>query len=110
MFRMSEKEKLEQIGEAVEVYSRLRGELSHITEKMTKTQQSYAFANQQFATLRVENGKLILQPSGNPNQPRDLEGLLNAHELVDLITERNRLNSELAEATARLRALAPHLL
>jgi len=111
MFRMSEQEKREQIGEAVEVYSRLKGELNHINEKLAHAQQDYAVASQVFGNLHVDNGKLIVPPQAYQAQSaRSLEGLLNYTQLVELLTERDRLNAELGGAAARLKALAPHLL
>jgi hypothetical protein len=46
MFCMSEAEQLEQIGALVKEYSHLKGLLAHVTEKLQRTQQAFAFASQ----------------------------------------------------------------
>jgi hypothetical protein len=114
MYCMSEHEKYEQVGRLAEEYSELKGHLAHVQEKLSLAQQDYVAASQgpQGVTgLRVMNGKLVAGPSPQSgNRQRDLEHLLNSHQLIEVLEERNRLQKEIAEKAARLKALAPHLL
>lgn len=41
MYCMSEHEKFEQVGLLAEEYSKLKGELNHVDEKMARTQRAY---------------------------------------------------------------------
>jgi hypothetical protein len=111
---MSEHEKYEQVGRLAEEYSRLKGELNHVNEKANRCQQAYQFAGQAFPHITVVDGKLVVtNPQLTRNfQPQgaELAALLSAHELSELLTERERLNREVKETGDRLRALAPHLL
>ncbi len=112
---MSEEEKYEQVGRAAEHYSHLKGELNHVQEKLNRAFMEMQFLvqqNQIFQTLKAEGGKVTYVP---PPQLRgqalhSFEGLLNHHELVHVLEEKQRLAAELHEATERLKALAPHLL
>jgi ABC-type phosphate transport system auxiliary subunit len=108
---MSEHEKELQIGKLAEEYSNLKGELNHVSEKMTRAQQAYQqLANlNAFNTLRVINGILVanLPPQ---NLQRNVEGLLGTDELKHFVAEKERLNTELRQLAERLKALAPHLL
>jgi len=106
---MSENENLEQIGRAVEEYSRLKGEVNHIQEKLNKCQSDFALASQLLPFLRVQDGKLIV-PAQLPNQQTSLDGILNVHQLIEVLGEKERLVSDLNAATTRLKALAPNLL
>jgi len=109
---MSDEEKLLQVGRLAEEYSKLKGELSHVTEKAAATQRAYAFAAQGFPNIRVQGDKLVIQSQGaiRGQIPAELSALLNEHQLLELINERERLTRELKETGDRLRALAPHLL
>ena len=109
MFCMSETEKLEQIGRLAEEYSKLKGELNHVTEKCTKAAQAYSFAAQQFQTF-VAVGDKVMSRSQPGTQLAVLDSLLNQHQLVEVLNERERLTKEVKETGDRLRALAPHLL
>jgi len=111
MFCMSETEKYEQVGRLAEEYSKLRGELNHVNEKLTRTQQDYQQLSNPntFNNLRIANGALILQLAAN-QLSRNVDGLLGADELKHFIAERDRLNKKLAEVRERLMGLAPHLL
>ncbi len=114
MFCMSENEKYEQVGRLAEEYSELKGHLAHLQEKLNLAQQDYVAAAQGpqgVNGLRVMDGKLIAGPSPHTgNRQRDLEHLLDTHQLTELIEEKNRLLKEIAEKGERLKALAPHLL
>ena len=111
MFCMTENEKLEQIGRAAEEYSHLKGRLNHVNEKLTQAQAAYQFLGQiqNFQNLRVQDGRLV-NPAQYGAPPQSLEGLLNTCELVEVLTEQQRLSAELANSGTRLKALAPHLL
>jgi len=110
MFCMSEQEKREQIGKLAEEYSEVKGKLNHLAEKLSRAQSDYQILGQaqNFNNLRVDGGKLVFQAA--PSNQRVLENLLNSNQLVELLTERDRLNGELREISERLKALAPHLL
>jgi hypothetical protein len=111
---MTEHENAEQIGRLAEEYSHTRGKLNHVSEKLNHFYIScQAIGNQQvFQILRVENGKLLFNspPGYPPNQVKNLEGLLNHSQLIEVIEEKQRLANELESLAERLRALAPHLL
>jgi|HubBroStandDraft_1064217.scaffolds.fasta_scaffold98129_1 hypothetical protein len=112
MFCMSEEEKLLQVGRLAEEVSKLKGELNHLNEKLARTVQAYAFAGQNMAQIFTQGGHLMIrsQPGRMIGQPQlDLNALLSAHELDELLGERERIGTELKGATDRLRALAPHL-
>jgi hypothetical protein len=110
MFCMSEQEKYEQVGRLAEEYSHLRGQLNHVSEKLSRAHAAYQFAAASFQNLRLIDGK-IAGPS-NPQQrgTPDLSDLCNFQQLTELFEERDKLNRELADKSTRLKALAPHLL
>jgi hypothetical protein len=103
---MSEHEKLLQVGRLAEEYSKLKGELNHFEEKLNHANRSYQYVSQSFTSLSLQNGILTVL---NPRSGGDLKGLLNEHELHEVLQERDRLRAELEESRTRLRALAPHL-
>jgi chromosome segregation ATPase len=107
---MSEQEKREQIGKLAEEYSEVKGKLIQLGEKLSKAHSDYQLLGQaqNFNNLRIDGGKLVFQAA--PSSQRALENLLNSSQLVELLTERDRLNGELKEISERLKALAPHLL
>jgi len=108
---MSEEEKLLQVGRLAEEYSKLRGELHLIEEKVARTGQAYAHATQSFQTLSVRDGKLFASPQpGRPTGTIELQHLLDEHQLVELLVHRENLRGEVKETGERLKALAPHLL
>lgn len=107
---MSENEKLEQIGRLAEEYSHLKGQLNHVVEKLNHAQACYQVLSNPgtFQGLRAQNGKLIIpQQYGVP--PKDMGGLLNHSQLVEVLEEKERLSKEIQAVTERLRAVAPHL-
>jgi hypothetical protein len=106
---MSEHEKLEQIGALVEELSQLKGHLAHITEKLQRAQQVYAFLGQNFQTVRVHDGKLQVQAPRPGFPPAPFHALLDEPQLVEALSERDRLNGEIKGLTDRLKPLAPHL-
>ena len=108
---MSEHEKQIQIGKLAEEVSRLRGELNHINEKLQRANSAYVRMQQSggFTTWKVVDGKLVI-PINNQYKPAfEAEGLLNAHQLIEILEEKQKLDKELAETTERLKGLAPHL-
>jgi hypothetical protein len=107
---MSEQEKREQIGKLAEEYSEVKGKLIQLGEKLSKAHSDYQLLGQaqNFNNLRVDGEKLVFQAA--PSSQRALENLLNSSQLIELLTERDRLNGELKEISERLKALAPHLL
>ncbi len=114
IFCMSDNEKFEQVGRLAEEVSRLKGELNHINEKLTRAFFAYQFLTQGQSpgNWRVDNGKVVAPAAGrNQSQPLpQLEALLNEHELIEVIEKRQKLTLELQGATDRLKGLAPHLL
>lgn len=112
MFRMSDEEKILQIGKAVEEYSRLKGELNHVQEKINLAQQSYVIVGQNISAFRIQDGKLMAPPSPQHGraQQQTVDGLLSTRELIEVLETKERLTAEVNGAAARLRALAPHLL
>jgi hypothetical protein len=106
---MSEHEKFEQVGRLAEEYSHLKGQLNHVTEKVTRTQHAYTYIGQNFQSLQLVNDKLVMtnQGYGSPASP---DVLLGHHELLEAFRERARLTEEVNEVAGRLKALAPHLL
>jgi hypothetical protein len=109
---MSEQEKREQIGKLAEEYSEVKGKLIQLGEKLSKAHSDYQLLGQaqNFNNLRIDGGKLVFQAApSSPNQ-RVLDNLLNSNQLIELLTEKDRLNGELKEISERLKALAPHLL
>jgi len=103
---MSEHEKYEQVGRLAEEYSTLKGHLAHVQERLNKAQGAYGTAARVFQTIRVEGEKLIVASA----PPQNIDGLLNNHELLEALKERDRLNGEIKAVADRLRPLAPHLL
>ena len=111
MYAMTEHEKDEQIARLVEEVSRLRGELNHINEKLNQAYLAYSAVSQgQTAnSWSVKDGKLVVPVRQPQMPPVKLEALLNYHQLVEVLDGKQRLTSELSEATKRLSGLAPHL-
>jgi hypothetical protein len=112
IWHMSENEKYVQVGRLAEEVSHAKGKLAHVNEKLTRAQGDYTYAvhQQVYPNLKAIDGRLII-PNIYPGQPpRNLEGLLSTHELIQVLEEKQRLMSELAELSARLKTLAPHLL
>jgi hypothetical protein len=108
---MSDNEKLVQIGRAAEEYGNFKGQLNQVREKIGHALQDYQLAAQVFPNLRAENGKLVFPHAAHMgNQPRSLDGLLNASQLTELLAEEERLSIELNAAATRLKGLAPNLL
>lgn len=112
MFCMTEHEKREQIGMLAEEVSRIKGELNHINEKLTKALAAYqAMAGpRNINNWVVQNDKVVVVPQAQPSPNIDLGALLNVHELKEVLEHKEHLTSELKIATDRLRGLAPHLL
>jgi hypothetical protein len=110
---MSEHEKFEQVGRLAEEYSKLKGELNHVDQKAANCHRAYQFAASAFPYITVQNDQLFVNPQATRNfQPQvaDLPALLGAHQLLELLKERDRLRAELQETGDRLKALAPHLI
>lgn len=112
MFCMSEEEKFMQIGRLAEEYSRFKEELNHVEKKVARVRQVYIFTTQNFQNLLVQGDKLVATPEPGIMQqpPADFHALLNMHELIELLNERERLRCEVKEIGDRLRTLAPHLI
>lgn len=111
MFGMSDHEKLEQLGKMVEDYSQLKGQLNHANELLSKANGEYQLVSNAFQSLRVSEGRLVCPPLPQTgNQQRILSHLLSSAQLVELLTERDRLIQEVRAAGDRLRTSAPHLI
>ncbi len=109
---MSEHEKYEQVGRVAEEYSKVKGELNHVTEKLSRAGQAYQQVGPTTIHLVFQGEKLFappLAPYRNPGPP-DYGALLNEAELKHAVHEKTRLTAELAELRGRLTSLAPHLL
>jgi hypothetical protein len=107
MFCMSEQEKYEQVGRLAEEYSRVKGELNHVSEKIERAAAGYKFAGNNFANLRLQDGWLTAA-NQVPGQ-KSLEDLLGYRELAEAFKRRDELTAEVGKVAIRLRALAPHL-
>jgi hypothetical protein len=110
MFSMSENEQFEQIGKLAAEYSEVKGRLNHIEEKLVRAQADYQAAGRPdtFPKITVQNGEpFAVVP---PNQRRTLDGLLDSHQLVEVLETRGRLRLEVAGLAERLKAIAPHLI
>jgi hypothetical protein len=84
--------------------------LNHVEEKLRGSQAAYKVLAQEqlFTNLRVdENGELTIPVR---HDPMDLTKALGYHQIVEALTERNRLAGEVRELAERIRALAPDLL
>ena len=111
---MSEHEKQIQIGALVEQYSKLRGEQAHITEKLNRAFRACGYVQISSQHLKATGGRIVSSLGGyqQPNQPTiaDLPSLLSYGELLHLLEEKERLQTEINEVRERLMPLAPHLL
>lgn len=112
---MSEHEKYEQVGRLAEEYSRLKGELNHVIEKINRATMACQVVVQSYNpnnnNLRVQDRRLWGTPPGQ-RMPggTEITGLLNAEELAEALEHRDRLKREVEEKAQHLRQLAPHLL
>jgi len=108
---MSDDEKFAQIGRAAEDYSSLKGQVNQVRERIGHALSDYQLVVQVFQNLRAESGKLVFPHAAHMgNQPRSLDGLLNASELTELLNEQERLSNELNTAAVKLRGLTPNIL
>lgn len=111
MFCMTEQEKYEQVGRLAEEYSHLKGQLNHVSEKISRAHAAFNFAGQNFANLRIMDGRLTTANAPQyPQGQKSLEDLLSYHELAEALKHRDELAREVTEKATSLRALAPHLL
>lgn len=118
---MSDQEKYEQVGRLAEEVSKLRGDLNHVNEKLNRAFFAYSkmgnSSNPANWTLKGDGQNQSIQLVVTTNysnsqqiQNADLSALLNQHEIIKLLEQRDKLTKELNSTTERLRGLAPNLL
>jgi hypothetical protein len=109
---MSEHEKYEQVGRLAEEVGKLKGELNHVNEKLARASTAYNRLGQSTGgwTGWSVNNKTLLIPAPSYGGPmNDFSGLLNEHQLIEVLEHKQKLTVELNTATERLKGLAPHL-
>lgn len=108
---MSETEKLLQVGRLTEEYSRLKGELNHLEEKIKRAQFGAQFFSNNAGNLRADEDSLALVPGTRVTQGNliDLQGMLSYREALEAFGERKRLQAEVAEVGKRLNSIAPNV-
>ena len=110
---MSEHEQEQNIGRLVEEMNHTKDKLNHVNEKLRQAQQDWSYLVQggAYAYLQVRDGKIVAvgNPQGQRVQERSLEALLNHHELVEVLEEKQRWTAKYNEAAQHFRTLAPHL-
>ena len=111
---MSDDEKLEQIGRLAKEVGHLKGEINHVNEKLSRAFFAYNRMSQSPMTnnWNVSDGQLNIPSQSGQYQPQgaELDGLLNKHQLIEVLEHRQKLASELDEKSQRLKGLAPNLL
>ena len=108
---MSEHEDPQQIGRLAEDYARLKDEVYRVEERVGRAHRAYLVAALSFEQIIVQDNRLTVANSEELGgaAAANLENLLNAHELIGLFHERNRLRGELDEVRARLRGWLTHV-
>jgi hypothetical protein len=110
---MGDHEKAMQIGNLATDYSRLRGELNHVEEKLKRAQLAAQFFGHFFPSMVLRGGNIAVldQTSrlASGATVNDFPGLLSHAQVLEAFEERQRLGTELGSVAERLRALAPHL-
>jgi hypothetical protein len=108
---MGDNEKFEQVGRLAEEVSRLKGELNHVNEKLSRAFAAYQrmVQGQSPMNWNVQRGEIIVPAPYQQQPPADFAALLNKHELVEILEHKQKLAGELSAATERLKGLAPHL-
>ena len=108
---MSEHEDPQQIGRLAEEYARLKDEVYRAEERVGRAHRAYLVAALSFEQIIAQDGRLAVANSEELGgaAAANLENLLNAHELVGLFHERDRLRHELDEVRSRLRGWLTHV-
>lgn len=109
---MSEHEKFEQVGRLAEEVSHIKGDLNQIIEKLQRAFLAYVRLSQSgsFQNWKALDGKLHIPATNQyPQQNTDFGGLLNEHQLIEVLEHKQKLERELNAALERLKGLAPHL-
>jgi len=82
------------VGRVAEEVSHLKGELNHINEKLQRAYAAYSrmTQGQNVQNWSVQNGKLVVPGAPYNQPPADLDALLDAHQLKEILEKKTETN------------------